>query len=149
MIELANLYQELIIDHSKTPRNFMVMPQASCQEIGHNPLCGDQVTVYVDLEQDTLKSLSFQGSGCAISIASASLMTEFMRGKTLDSVAEIFTDFQELVTSCQHQQDLISRMGKLVVFANVATFPVRVKCATLAWHTLRAALAKKCYNVAK
>lgn len=141
MTNLTDLYQEMIIEHSKAPRNFTVMPNATNCQIGHNPLCGDQITVYVDLVNNKVNAISFQGSGCAISIASASLMTEAIKGKTVAAAEQLFTLFQELVTTCEQSRELVQSLGKLAAFANVAAFPIRVKCATLAWHTLRAALA--------
>lgn len=143
MTNLTDLYQEIIIDHSKAPRNFTVIPHATNWHSGHNPLCGDQITVYVDLVNNKVNAISFKGSGCAISIASASLMTEAITGKTVDAAEQMFNLFQELVTSCEQSPDLVRDLGKLAAFANVAAFPIRVKCATLAWHTLRAALSNK------
>lgn len=142
MIDLTQLYQEIIIDHGKTPRNFKVPLQTSHCQVGHNPLCGDKLILYLNLEADIIQELGFQGSGCAISIASASLMTEAIKGKTLVAVQELFQRFHSLVTNhAAPGRDLSKSLGKLAVFANIAAFPMRIKCATLAWHTMQAALA--------
>jgi nitrogen fixation NifU-like protein len=141
MIELTDLYQEVIIDHSKTPRNFMVLPHASHCQVGHNPLCGDQIILYLQVTADVIQELAFQGHGCAISIASASLMTEAIKGKSLVAVQELFQRFHRLVTHSTSNHELRHGLGKLAVFANIVAFPMRIKCATLAWHTMQAALA--------
>ena len=140
--DLRELYQDVILDHSKRPRNHRVIPDARLAADGHNPLCGDRVSVSLSVEGDVVRDVAFQGSGCAISIASASMMTEALKGRRLDEVERLFTGFHELVTGVpgpRAQGDL----GKLAVFAGVREFPVRVKCATLAWHTLKAALEKE------
>jgi nitrogen fixation protein NifU and related proteins len=137
--ELGDLYQEVILDHNRRPRNFGELPGANRRAIGHNPLCGDRVTVLVDLEGDVLKDIRFEGSGCAISKASASMMTESVKGKTLAQAEALFEGFHRLLTEDGTVADP-KTLGKLVVFSGVREFPVRVKCATLAWHTLRAAL---------
>jgi len=139
MPDLRELYQQLIIDHSKSPRNCRVMEGADAMAEGHNPLCGDEVTVYVKLEGDRVSDISFRGNGCAISTASASLLTEVLKGKTREEAEALFRSFHELVTGGTPDEQGPS-LGKLVVFAGVSEFPVRVKCATLVWHTLRAAL---------
>ena len=136
MSELRDLYQEMILDHGKRPRNFRVQGDGAGRAQGHNPLCGDRITVYVTTDGDTIKDVSFQGSGCAISTASASMMTEALRGKTLTDARELFRRFHEVVTSEGDE----SEIGKLEVFKGVREFPMRVNCATLAWHTLRASL---------
>jgi nitrogen fixation protein NifU and related proteins len=137
--ELGDLYQEVILDHNRRPRNFGDLPSASRRAEGHNPLCGDRVTVSVVLEGDILKDVRFQGSGCAISKASASMMTESLKGKTRTEAEDLFQAFHRLLTEDGAPADP-DALGKLVVFSGVREFPVRVKCATLAWHTLRAAL---------
>jgi nitrogen fixation NifU-like protein len=135
MSELRELYQEMILDHGKRPRNFRAQENAGCAD-GHNPLCGDRVTVYVRCAGDKIEDVSFQGTGCAISTASASIMTEVLRGMTIDEAQALFKRFHELVAAEGDDAEL----GKLAVFKGVRAFPMRVKCATLAWHTLRAAL---------
>lgn len=136
---LNELYQEVILDHNRQPRNFRVLTKANHSAVGHNPLCGDRVTIYLKLESDVIREISFQGSGCAISTASASLMTESLKGKTLRQVETLFQGFHGLVTGKPTQAQ--DTLGKLAVFQGVSEFPVRVKCATLAWHTLQAALS--------
>ena len=138
MSELRDLYQEVILDHSKSPRNFRTLGRPAHHAEGYNPLCGDRVTVYVELDGETIKDVAFQGSGCAISTASASLMTQSLKGRTLAEAESVFGAFHELVTGKDSLQT--GDLGKLAVFTGVREFPVRVKCATLAWHTLRAAL---------
>jgi len=138
---LRDLYQELVLDHSKAPRNFHALENASGDAQGFNPLCGDQVHVWVQLEGDQVKDVSFTGNGCAISKASASMMTQAVKGKSKAETQALFTAFHRLVTgeSARAGEDP-EAMGKLAVFAGVSEFPVRVKCASLAWHTLKAAL---------
>jgi len=143
MSDLRELYQDLIIDHSKRPRNFRVLEAANHTSEGYNPLCGDKVTVFLELEQDRVKNVSFQGSGCAISTSSASVMTESVKGKTLAEVEALFDVFHNLVTGKPANGGTTPELGKLAVFSGVSEFPVRVKCATLAWHTLHAALQDK------
>ena len=140
MSELRGLYQEVILDHSKNPRNHVELPTANRKADGHNPLCGDKITVYLRVKEDVIEELSFLGVGCAISTASASLMTESLRGKTLSEAAQLFEDFHSLATGKGGEE---SKLGRLVVFQGVSEFPVRVKCATLAWHTLHAAIVGK------
>jgi nitrogen fixation protein NifU and related proteins len=139
--ELRDLYQEVILDHNKKPRNYRVMDNADHRADGHNPLCGDRVTVFVRLAGDRIEDVSFQGSGCAISKASASLMTDSVKGQSLGDVESLFRDFQSMVTAAP-DSDIVEgdTLGKLAVFAGVREFPSRVKCASLAWHALRAAL---------
>ena len=136
--ELRELYQDVIIEHSKRPRNFHAL-EAAHKADGYNPLCGDVVSVYVALEGDRVKDVAFQGHGCAISTASASVMTEALKGKTRAEAEQLFHTFHDLVTGKSGDSDP-TRLGKLAVFAGVSEFPVRVKCATLCWHTARAAL---------
>ncbi len=138
--DLSELYQEVILDHNRQPRNFRALEGASRRAIGHNPLCGDKVTVYLDLEGDRLREITFQGSGCAISKASASMMTEILKGKSRSEAEVLFKAFHGLVTGDSRPTPEGPGLGKLVVFSGVSDYPVRVKCATLAWHTLRAAL---------
>jgi nitrogen fixation NifU-like protein len=138
--ELRDLYQEVILDHNKRPRNFRVMEDANHRADGHNPLCGDRVTVFVRLAGDRIEDVSFQGSGCAISKASASLMTDSVKGQSLGDVDTLFQGFQTMVTSPPDTDVETDSLGKLAVFAGVREFPSRVKCASLAWHALRAAL---------
>jgi len=137
--DLRELYQDVIVEHSKRPRNFRSMGDAARKADGYNPLCGDTVTVYVDVDGDTVKDVSFQGHGCAISTASASVMTETLKGKSRAQAEQLFHSFHDLVTGKAGDADP-ERLGKLAVFAGVSEFPVRVKCATLCWHTARAAL---------
>lgn len=137
MSELRELYQEVILEHSKHPRNYRALDSANHRVEGFNPLCGDHYTVYVDLKDGTIHDLSFQGAGCAISKASASMMTQSLKGKSASEAEELFTRFHDLVTGRGGSGDAV---GKLAVFAGVSEFPLRVKCATLAWHALRAAL---------
>jgi nitrogen fixation NifU-like protein len=143
MSDLRELYQELIIDHSKRPRNFRVLEAANRKSEGYNPLCGDKVTVFLELENDRVKNISFQGSGCAISTASASVMTESVKGKTVAEAEALFEVFHNLVTGKPPAAGKAPELGKLAVFSGVSEFPARVKCATLAWHTVRAALQGK------
>lgn len=141
MSELLDLYQEVILDHRKRPRNFHSMENADFQADGHNPLCGDRVTVFLKMHNGIIEDVSFQGEGCAISIASASLMTESLKGKSSQEAEGLFSKFHDLVTDeSTHGEEGLS-LGKLGVLAGVKAFPMRVKCATLAWHTLHAALA--------
>ena len=132
-----DLYQETILDHSKRPRNRHPMPDATGQAEGYNPLCGDRLKLYLKMEGDTVKDVSFVGSGCAISTASASLMTESLKGKTRQEALQLLDKFHELLTT---ETETSRDLGKLVVFCGVREFPARVKCATLAWHTLKSAL---------
>lgn len=139
--ELRGLYQEVILDHCKRPRNFRAIEGATRHAEGYNPLCGDKVTIYLKLENDHITDISFQGSGCAISTASASILTETLKGKTSAEAEALFARFHGLVTGKVQENGKGLALGKLAVFSGVSEFPVRVKCATLAWHTLRSALA--------
>jgi nitrogen fixation NifU-like protein len=141
MSDLRELYQELILDHTKRPRNFGRLETANCQADGYNPLCGDKVTVFLNVENDVVNDIRFQGSGCAISTASASMMTESLKGKTVADAKTLFARFHELLTGKSDQLPDIEALGKLAVFSGVKEFPIRVKCATLAWHTMNAALS--------
>lgn len=136
--ELRDLYQEVIFDHYRAPRNCHAMAGADQQAEGYNPLCGDRITVYLKVDGGMIRDASFEGSGCAISTASASLMTEALKGKDVAEVERLFESFHDLVTKAETAAD--PKLGKLEVLAGVREFPVRVKCATLAWHTLNAAL---------
>ena len=140
MMDLRELYQEVIIDHNRNPRNHHEMANASCQARGFNPLCGDKLTVYVQVANGLVQDISFVGCGCAISQASASLMTDAMKGKTVVEAHELFERFHTMLTSDEQTSELA--LDKLTVLAGVRAFPARVKCATLAWHTLEAALKK-------
>ena len=142
MSELRDLYQEVILDHGRRPRNFGVLPEASHRADGHNPFCGDKVTVFLILEDSRIADVRFQGAGCAISIASASLMTDAIRGKNEAELRAMFERFQVGMTAKDDVEAVqaLSELDKLAVFAGVREFPIRVKCATLPWHTLVAAL---------
>ncbi len=139
MTDLQDLYQELILDHGRRPRNFRPLDGATRIAEGYNPLCGDKVKIFVKMDGDIVKDISFEGAGCAISTASASIMTETLKGKTRAEAEELFQTFHDLVTGRQAQLDA-PELGKLAVFSGVSEFPIRVKCATLSWHTMRAAL---------
>ena len=138
--DLRELYQEVILDHSRKPRNFRVLPGATRSAEGYNPLCGDRETVYLALEGDVVKDVSFQGAGCAISTASASMMTETLKGKSRAEAEALFESFHDLITSAAGPRPGGPELGKLEVFSGVREYPVRIKCATLPWHTLKAAL---------
>jgi len=141
MSSLGSLYQEVVLDHSRKPRNFKALDGANRKADGYNPLCGDKVTIYIKLEDGRVADISFQGSGCAISTASASILTETLKGKTEQEVETLFEKFHDLVTGESRNEDPdATDLGKLEVFSGVSEFPARVKCATLSWHTLRAAL---------
>jgi nitrogen fixation NifU-like protein len=142
MSEINELYQEVILDHNKQPRNFQKLDGANRQGVGYNPLCGDKMTVYLKYDGDLVKDISFLGSGCAISKASGSMMTISVKGKTRAEVEHLFDQFHKMVTG-KLEPSVISDMGKLKVFAGVSEFPARVKCAALAWHTLKAAFEGK------
>jgi nitrogen fixation NifU-like protein len=141
MSELGELYQQVILDHNRKPRNFQKLADANRTAEGFNPLCGDQIQVYVKLEDDRIRDIGFQGSGCAISRASASLMTSALKGKSAAEAEELFQRFHRLVTTDEENDP--AALGKLAVFSGVREFPARVKCASLAWHTLRAALQRQ------
>ncbi|GMV40375.1 MAG: iron-sulfur cluster assembly scaffold protein NifU [Myxococcales bacterium] len=136
-MDLRDLYQEVILDHNRRPRNFHAMDGSTGHAVGHNPLCGDQVTVWVAVRDGLVTDVSFQGSGCAISTASASVMTEVLRGKSVAEAERLYHVFHELVTD---GAEVTEDLGKLAVFAGVGQYPARVKCASLAWHTVHAAL---------
>ncbi len=140
MSELRELYQSVILDHNKRPRNFHEPEGANRSADGFNPLCGDKITVYLEIEDGVVKDVGFSGSGCAISTASASLMTQSIKGKSVDDVRLLFDGFHELVVGDSGEAADFEKLGKLAVFSGVREFPVRVKCATLAWHALHSAL---------
>jgi nitrogen fixation NifU-like protein len=140
MSDLDDLYQEVILDHQRNPRNFVRLPNANRQAEGNNPLCGDHVTVYLDVENGLIRNISFQGEGCAIAKASASMMTSAVKGKTMAEASEIFKRFHQMVMGGKDPCFDIESLGKLAAFSGVSAFPVRVKCASLAWHTLNAAM---------
>jgi len=143
MSDLRDLYQEVILDHTKHPRNFGTLERATHRAQGHNPLCGDQLALFVEIADGRVRDVRFAGKGCAISTASASLMTEALKGKTTDEAHHLFADFHRLVTTPSDEPVDTSGLGKLAVLAGVREFPMRVKCASLAWHTLEAALARR------
>ena len=139
--QLRELYQEVILDHSKKPRNFRMLERANHKAEGYNPLCGDRITLYLNVEKDVIHDIGFQGSGCAISKASSSMMTEAVKGKTVAEANEVFKNFHTMLSSNSSDQYDKLKLGKLAAFSGVSEFPVRVKCATLAWHTLRSGLS--------
>jgi len=143
MSELSELYQELILDHNRRPRNFGDMPDPDREAHGHNPLCGDRWTVALRVSDGIIREVRFNGAGCAISKASASLMTDAVRERSVEDALDLFGRFQTLLTTPMDQDVDVSDIGKLSVFAGVREFPMRVKCASLAWHTLKAALAQE------
>jgi nitrogen fixation protein NifU and related proteins len=138
MGDLRELYQEVILEHSKTPRNFKQPASVNRTAEGYNPLCGDHFTVYLDMDGDSIRDIGFKGAGCAISKASASMMTQIVKGKSKQEASALFEQFHKLVTGTDEKE---ADLGKLAVFSGVSEFPTRVKCATLAWHTLQAALS--------
>jgi len=139
MSELSELYQEVILDHNRRPHNFRVIDAATAKQEGFNPLCGDRLTLYVSLDGDVITDVAFQGSGCAISKASASLMTDAVKGKTVPEARALFEQFHDMITS--NPDTPPADLGKLSVLAGVREFPTRIKCASLAWHTMKAAVA--------
>jgi len=143
MGDLRDLYQEVILEHSKAPRNYRELQNPDRKAEGFNPLCGDHFTVYLQMQGETIQDVVFQGSGCAISKASASMMTQALKGKTRQDADELFERFHNVVTGHGAANGSDAELGKLTVFSGVSEFPTRVKCATLAWHTLQAALAGK------
>ena len=143
MSDLRDLYQEVILDHNRAPRNFGTLANANRESEGHNPLCGDRVKIFLHVEGDRIEDIAFQGSGCAISTASASLMTEALKGRSVEEARHLFHGFHDLLTAGGDADDL----GKLAVFAGVREYPIRIKCATLAWHAVQAALDQKDHPV--
>ncbi len=148
MSDLRELYQEVILDHHKKPRNFRKLEDANNKAEGFNPLCGDKITLFLKVENGVIRDVGFVGSGCAISTASASMMTESLKGKTEAEIESLFERFHDLVTGKTPPEADLEALGKLAVFAGVRDYPVRVKCATLCWHTLRAALENSRETVA-
>ena len=142
MTELSELYQQVILDHNKKPRNFRKPEVFNRSAEGHNPLCGDQLTVYLQLDNGIITDVAFEGSGCAISKAAASMMTQTLKGKSTDETEKLFSGFHQMVTG-DSDDDVSENLGNLRIFSGVREFPVRVKCATLPWHTLKAALENK------
>jgi nitrogen fixation protein NifU and related proteins len=138
MFDIKDLYQEVIVDHNRSPRNFGKLDDANKTLEGFNPLCGDRLTLYLKTDGDTITNISFDGSGCAISVASASLMTEAMKGKTLQEAEKLFNDFHDLITTDKEAD--IEELGKLAALAGVKAYPARVKCASLCWHTLHSVI---------
>jgi nitrogen fixation NifU-like protein len=147
MDELRDLYQEMLLDHHKRPRNYGKLDGANRRAQGYNPLCGDKVTVYLLLRGDVIENIAFEGAGCAICTASSSVMTELLKGKTLAEAETLFGTFHDLVTSDPASDFDAKSLGKLAIFAGVREFPLRIKCATLAWHTMRAALTESDQSV--
>ena len=143
MSEINDLYQEVILDHNKNPRNFREIEHPTQTADGHNPLCGDALKVYLEMDENTVKDVAFLGSGCAISKASASMMTQTVKGKTREEAERIFDEFHRMVTGELDAETDDNILGKLKIFAGVLEFPARVKCASLSWHTLHAALNGK------
>ncbi len=143
MSDLRDLYQEIILDHSKNPRQFRALDDADRSADGFNPLCGDKITVFLRTKDGRIEEAAFQGSGCAISMAAASMMTQAIRGATIEQLQEKFRAFHDMVTGQVEDGSESKSLGKLIVFAGVSKFPVRVKCATLAWHTARAAMTQR------
>jgi nitrogen fixation NifU-like protein len=147
MSDLSDLYQEVILDHNKRPRNFRKLECADRTCEGFNPLCGDRLTVFLELDGDVIENVTFEGTGCAISRASASMMTDALKGKTVAEAQALFERFHDLVTSDPDRPAVTEGLGKLAVFAGVRDHPSRVKCATLSWHTLKAAMNGKLEKV--
>ena len=140
MSAINELYQQVILDHNKKPRNFRKLETANHSAEGFNPLCGDQLTVYLNLEDDAVKEISFEGSGCAISKAAASMMTQALKGKSKQEAEQLFSEFHGMVTGELDEETTANGLGNLKIFSGVREFPVRVKCASLPWHTMHAAL---------
>ena len=147
MSVIHELYQQVILDHNKSPRNFRTMPDATRSVEGYNPLCGDHYTVHVKLEGDRIADVSFEGAGCAISKASASVMSAMVKSHTVAEAEELFQDFHRLVIGELTGEETMEKLGKLAAFAGVSEFPARVKCASLAWHTLHTALSTEARTV--
>jgi nitrogen fixation protein NifU and related proteins len=147
MSAIHELYQQVILDHNKSPRNFRTMPDATRSVEGYNPLCGDHYTVHVKLDGDRIVDVSFEGAGCAISKASASVMSAMVKSHTVAEAEELFQDFHRLVIGELEGEETMEKLGKLAAFAGVSEFPARVKCASLAWHTLHTALSTEARSV--
>ncbi len=142
MNEFRELYQEVILDHGRNPRNFRAALEGEMTAHGHNPLCGDRIQVHVQLGNGVIENIAFHGEGCAISTASASMMTQSLKGRTVEEAESMFGAFHKLITGSDDPDGGLEGLGKLAVFSGVREFPVRVKCATLAWHTFKAALER-------
>ncbi len=147
MTALRELYQEVILDHNKSPRNFGRLEHPDRKVDGYNPLCGDHFTIFLKLDGDRIADIRFEGTGCAISKASASVMSSIVKGKTISEAEELFGEFHDLVTGVSDPLERMEKLGKLAAFSGVSEFPARVKCATLAWHTLHAALRTQEHRV--
>ncbi|MBZ0199828.1 MAG: SUF system NifU family Fe-S cluster assembly protein [Ignavibacteriaceae bacterium] len=145
--ELRELYQQVILDHNKSPRNFKKLDHHNHFAEGYNPLCGDKIDVYVQIEDGIVKDISFQGTGCAISKASASLMSSLVKGKPVAEAEILFEKFHDLITGKTADENALEELGKLAVFAGVKDFPTRVKCASLAWHTMQSAIKNETSTV--
>lgn len=143
MMDIREIYQELLLDHNKNPRNFYKMEDADMSLLGHNPLCGDRYTIYLKLKDGFVSEVSFEGEGCAISKASASLMTEAIKGKSKKEALDLFEQFHHLVTGQLDPEEALISLGKLAAFSGIRELPMRVKCAILPWHTLKALLTNK------
>lgn len=143
MDELRELYQQIILDHNKSPKNYGKIVNCTHASEGYNPLCGDRIKVYAKVENGVIEDIKFEGEGCAIAKASGSIMTALLKGKTIAEAQQLFEEFQHLITSDVHSNVDTEKLGKLAVFAGVREFPTRVKCAGLAWHTVKAAIEKK------
>jgi nitrogen fixation protein NifU and related proteins len=143
MADLNELYQQVILDHNKKPRNFKRLETANREQEGYNPLCGDQITLYLQMDGDLIKDVGFQGSGCAISKASASMMTAAIKGKTKEEAEVMFDEFHRMVKGDLDAETEQNHLGRLKIFAGVREYPARVKCASLSWHTLRAAIEQE------
>lgn len=141
--EISQLYQEVILDHNKNPRNFGKLEPHTHFAKGHNPLCGDKIDLYLTIEDNIIKDIKFEGNGCAISKASASIMTTLLKGKTIEEAKQMFNDFIHIVTADTEEELDLESLGKLAVFSGVREFPARIKCASLAWHTLENAIEQK------
>jgi nitrogen fixation NifU-like protein len=139
-MDLRELYQEVILDHNRRPRNFRVPDPMNRKAEGYNPLCGDKITIFLYVEEGVIKDLGFQGTGCAISKASASMMTDALKGKTIDEANRFFEQFHDMVTAPAGAEVKSDHLGKLAVLSGVREYPMRVKCASLAWHTMKAAM---------
>ncbi len=145
-MDLKDLYRDVIVDHNRSPRNFRKLADASHSAEGFNPLCGDKLKLFLHVTDDVIDDISFEGTGCAISVASASLMTESVKGKSVDAAREVFEDMHQLLTTNDAERD-ITGLGKLAALSGVRNFPTRVKCASLCWHTLNAALSDESASV--
>ncbi|MDF2940131.1 MAG: sufU [Gammaproteobacteria bacterium] len=141
MSDIRELYQQLIVEHGRQPRNFGQLANPTVVKLGHNPLCGDELSLYLIIENDVIVDVKFEGRGCAISMASASLMTQAIKGMSTEAAQTLFKQFYEVVKEHNHDPELLEKLGKLSVLRGVSDYPARVKCATLAWHTLQAGLA--------